>query len=414
MSALMWDVESARHRQVIMSLRNRSLLESHRGQYWLHPVVQAEALTRLRATPDWRQAHDQAAQFWTESVATLTTVAEATHALEAYYHHWAIADYPGAASVLLHSYHNQWGQYLTLGSAIYRMGLLQPLRTAITALLPHLPEDQRASELRNILADVHWISGQVHEAIALQEQAGAIAQHCLEALPESQRQSHSAYCLMMVQVDALLSLGLYHLDLWNLDTAAFFFQQVIDRATGTAHQNWADKATLGWALVQSYRSEEAVQAHALAAAERAYQALTQTARPEDTGRFAFFMPLLGQIYANGGRFTEAEVLYEQAIAFAETSHYLQVQAKALVGLGELARYRQDWDSAIASLQTALGLFEDLGAQIDLAEAHYQCGLIHQAQGTIEMAQTHCQRSIQLFTEIQAPKQIEKVQAAQRN
>jgi tetratricopeptide (TPR) repeat protein len=410
--ALMWDVDSARHRQVIMSLRNRSLLESHRGHYWLHPVVQAEALNRLRPTIDWPLAHHQAAQFWTESVTTLTTVTEATHALEAYYHCWAIADYAGAAAVLLHSYHNQWGQYLTLGSALYRIGLLQPLRTAITALLPHLPEDQRASELRNILADVHWISGQVHDAIALQEQARAIALRCLQALPEDQRQSHSAYCLTMVQVDALLSLGLYHLDLWNLDKAAAIFQQVIDIATGTAHQSWADKATLGWALVQSYGTDPTLQTQALTAAEQAYQALTSQARPEDTGRFAFFMQLLGQIYANGGRFANAEALYTQAIAFAKTSHYRQVQAKALVGQGELARQRQDWAGAITALQTALGLFEDLGARSDLAEAHYQCGLTHQVQGAIEMAQTHFQRAIQLFTVIQAPKQIAKVEAAQ--
>ncbi|MDA0268644.1 MAG: ATP-binding protein [Cyanobacteria bacterium] len=254
--ALMWDVDPARHRQVIMSLRNRSLLESHRGHYWLHPVVQAEALSRLHPTPDWSIAQDQAAQFWTASVTTLTTVADATHALEAYYHRWAIADYPGAAAVLLHSYHNQWGQYLTLGSALYRIGLLQPLRTAITALLPHLPKDQRASELRNILADVYWISGQVHGAIALQEEARAIALHCLETLPETERQSHPAYCLTMVQVDALLSLGLYHLDLWDLGAALEIFQQVRDTATGTAHQSWADKATLCWALVQSYSSRQ--------------------------------------------------------------------------------------------------------------------------------------------------------------
>ena len=125
------------------------------------------------------------------------------------------------------------------------------------------------------------------------------------------------------------------------------------------------------------------------------------------------MQLLGQTYANSGQYQRAEALYGQAIAFAETSHYLQVQAKALVGLGELARQQQDWAGAIAPLQTALGLFEDLGARSDLAEAHYQCGLTHQAQGAIEMAQTHFQRAIQLFTEIQAPRQVAKVELAQQ-
>jgi len=214
--ALMWDIDPTRHRQVIASLRNRSLVESHKGHYWLHPVVQAEALERLRQSPDWPKTQTQAMQFWSQHIASITSISEVIQALEAYYHAIAIADYAAAADVLLNSRHNQWGQYLTLGSTLYRMGLLQPVMAAIPVLLPHLPDEQRSSELRNILADVYWIAGKIHAAISMQKQAQAIARQGLEAAYSQGADVHEIYCWRMLEVDALLSLGLYHLDLWEL------------------------------------------------------------------------------------------------------------------------------------------------------------------------------------------------------
>ncbi len=421
---LMWDIDPARHRQVVTSLRNRSLVESHKGRHWLHPVVQAEALERLRPSPDWHTTHVQAIQFWTQRVEQITSITEATQAFEAYYHALAIADYRAAAEVLLNSRHNQWGQHLTLGSTLYRMGRLQPVVTAIPTLLPHLPEDQRASELRNILADVYWISGQIHAAIATQEQARTIACHGLKAaLSQATADTHQLYCWRMLEVDALLSLGLYHLDLWELAEAARYFQAVITTARDTAHQGWADKASLCLALVASYgvshevtpsdgeRPAPASYRLAETLAEQAYRTIADISRPEYTGRFAFFIQILAQTYTNLGNSGRASELYERTIAFAEASHYVQVKAKALVGLGTLSRRQGRGEQAIADIKTAVELLEDLGAKVDLAEAHYQLGLAYQHQGEPAIAHIHFATAVQYFTEIQAPRQVAKVQAA---
>ena len=44
--ALMWDIPHERRRQILGSLRDRSLLTFKKGRYWLHPVIRAEALVR--------------------------------------------------------------------------------------------------------------------------------------------------------------------------------------------------------------------------------------------------------------------------------------------------------------------------------------------------------------------------------
>lgn len=405
-AALMVDLAPDRPRQVITSLRNRSLLEGQQGRYWLHPVVQAAALAHLRQQPGAEGlAHQQAAQFWTQSVPTLTCRSDALQGLEAYYHHWEIADYGGAAAVLLHSRPNQWGQHLTLGSSLYRLGLLQPVLTTIPPLLPHLPVDERASELRNILADGAWISGQIRTAITLQQEARAIALDGLTQLPTT-ADPHTVYRLKMLAVDALLSLGLYHLDLWELDQAADFFQRVRATAEGSPHQSWADKAALGLALVYSY-GDQREQAAALAA--RAYDLLAAGTPPEHAGRFAFFIQLLGQTYANLGQGQRAETLYGRAIAFAQESHYLQVEAKAQVGLGELARHRHQGAAALAYFDQAIARLTELAAPGDLGEAYFQRGLTHQIQGHREAAAKDFAAAINHFTAIEAPKQVAKVQ-----
>ena len=46
-SCLLWDVKKSETMQVIESLERRYLIEFEAGEYWLHPVIRAESLTRL-------------------------------------------------------------------------------------------------------------------------------------------------------------------------------------------------------------------------------------------------------------------------------------------------------------------------------------------------------------------------------
>ncbi|EDX87087.1 hypothetical protein S7335_4794 [Synechococcus sp. PCC 7335] len=45
--ALMWDIPLEWRRQILSSLRDRSLLAFEKGRYWLHPMIKAEAVERL-------------------------------------------------------------------------------------------------------------------------------------------------------------------------------------------------------------------------------------------------------------------------------------------------------------------------------------------------------------------------------
>jgi tetratricopeptide (TPR) repeat protein len=199
-------------------------------------------------------------------------------------------------------------------------------------------------------------------------------------------------------------MGLYLIDLWELSAAAEGLQQVIDLATNTSHHGWAEKAAICLALVHSYLG---LMASAQSLANQADQILLDQP-PTQPGRFAYFMQILGQTYVNLGNWQRGQELYQQAIAFAEASHYTQVKAKILNGLAEIARHHCQFAQAVEHHQQAIALLGQIGAKCDLAEAHFQLGLTWQQSNQPQASSQNFQAAIALFTAISAPKQVEKV------
>ncbi|MDZ7961914.1 MAG: tetratricopeptide repeat protein [Aulosira sp. DedQUE10] len=401
---LLWDVPPALHRQIIASLRNRSLVECDQGEYWLHPVIQAEAIARLRISDEWKITNHKAAEFWTASVPQIATFQDALQALESYYHYIEINEFELAGKVILKSRNNQWQQFLPLGSTLYRMGLIQPVLAAINQVVNNIEFEHNIIELHNILGDLYWITGNINQALTCQENTINLAEKALKSLMPQPENKHQVYYLRMLEVDSLLSTGLYKIDLWELEAAVDLFQQVIYLAQNTAHHRWAEKASVCLALVNSYlgfcdTSYEL--------ANVAYENI-KNEKLLKTGRFAYFLQILGQTYVNLGDFSKANQMFYQVLTFAEASHYMQVKAKTLNGLAEIYRQKADYQLALAHHTEAIELLDKIGAKYDLAEAYFQLGLTYQKLAKADVSQMYFHQAVQLFTEIKAPKQVAKI------
>jgi tetratricopeptide (TPR) repeat protein len=402
--ALLWDVPESERRRSLLALQHRSLIELRQGEYFLHPVLQEAAIQRLQNSEDWQRSHEVAAEFWTDSVQQIQSTQDALYAFEAHYHYIAIQAFSKASRVLLKSRPNQWGQILPLGSTLYRMGLLQPLLESIPLLLPHLEGDYTLSELYNLLGDVYWITGKVQNAIACQQQSLQLAVQAQAALTDNSTEQ-SRYYFKMLEVDSLLSIGLYNIDLWELETAAVAFSQVIQQTTNTAQYRWAEKSTVCLAMVQSYLGNNQAAKTLL---ETTAQLTAQDASFENRGSFAYFMQLLAQAYVNLQEFQIAHDLYHRALSFSATSHYKQLKANCWVGLTELHRKQGEIEKALETGANAIALLEDIGAICDLADAHLQMGLTYLNISEPDQAKQHLLQAQKFFSAINAPKQIKKV------
>ena len=403
---LLWDVPNSQKRRVIKSLQNRSLIEFARSKYWLHPMVQIEAKLRLQRSPKlWQQANCEVATFFTQSIKKIDNIQQGLTALEAYYHWVAFSDYAAAAKVILYGRENQWGQFLTLGTILCRLGIIQPLLTAIKSIIGEIEHDRHRSELNNILGDLYWTTGKVHQAIACQEQTIVTSRNCYRAIQALPEHEHNLYYWRMLEVDSLLSLGLYNIDLWELTAATSLFQQVINLAHNTKHHSWSEKASLGLALVDSYQTTSQVPK----IVTRLYRSIADLKdEAYNTGRFAYFMQILGQIFFNHQQIESATVMWHKAIAFSRSSHYSQIEAKSLVGLAKIERDNHNWHEAHAYHQQAAELLEQIGAKCDLAAAYFQWGISLQANQQQSTARQYFHKAIELYQSIPAPKQVQRI------
>ncbi len=405
---LLWDDPSQSPHRTIAALRNRSLVECAGGQYWLHPAIRAEAVAR--ATPDWQRAHQQAAAFWRDRIETIANVTDALTAFEAYYHELAIGDFAAAARTILRGRTNQWGQFLSLGSTLYRLGLVRLVLDAIAEIGDRLSAPELVAELQNILGDACWIAGCASRAIACQEKAIACAQQALSALDGDRCERRELYYFQMLLVDSFLSLGLYYLDLGELARAAEFFERTIAAADNTDRQAWADKATICWALAQASLGNRAAARDAVAR----LGAMADGTDATTDGRWAFFLQLLGHACELLGDLQTARHLSERAIAAARGGHYRQIEARATLCLARVDAAAGDRATARCRCERAIELLATVGAKCDLAAAYHQYGLLLLRGEDAGEGRAFLERALALFAAIPAPQRAAVVRAALRD
>ncbi|WNZ26384.1 hypothetical protein HJG54_02020 [Leptolyngbya sp. NK1-12] len=390
--ALLWDVPETEQRRVIRFLGDLFLVEVGDEGYRLHPTIQARAVELLHRSQEWQLANRQAAQFW-QTVPTIATIADALTALEAYHHYVQIGDWEAAAAVILQQRSGDQIENEPLGVSFYRLGLLQPMIAAITQILQRLQSGGTLGHLYRILGDLHWLTGSVHQAIHCHEQAHAIAlEHRISDL----------------ELVSLFNIGLCRIDLWELDEALQLFNLVNTRAAQTEHHVYAVGSWFCLALLHSHQGNRKAAMDFMEHVSQEFTAISFSSWSR-----CYSLLFLGLTAKNLDELDNARRLYELAQHFAERSCYPQVKARALSGLAELCRQQSDFQAAIAKLLEAKQLLDQLEARGDLAEVHYQLGLTYYKLNELAASQANFAAAIQLFEQMNAPKQVERVQATRR-
>ena len=388
---LLWDVPEIQRRRIIVSLRNRCLVECQKGEYLLHPVIRAEARERLKSTEDWEEANRKAADFWTESVKTVEKIEDAIRAVEAYYQYVAIEDFNLAGNVIIQDRSNKWGRDESLGASFYRLGLLQQIKTAINQIINNITDSYTQSKIYNILGDVYWLTGHIKSSIDFHIKAKEIA---------------IVIQNKAVEVVAYFNIGLCYIDLLEIQQSVQLFEKVVNLSENTECHRYAVPSWYCLAFLNSF----------LGRWQEAFYLVEKIQKESSVEKFntwavGYKLLFLGQTYNNLEEPEKSFEMYRRAIAFAEESYYTQVKAKALTGLAELYRKQEDFDTALPNHSESIEILDKIGAKCDLAEAYYQIGLTYQKMDDLEKSQAKFDEAIRLFNQIEAPKQVEKVQRA---
>lgn len=388
MIGLLWDAPEEQHGRILRCLRDWFLVESHHGEYRLHPAIQAESIARLKASPDWQLANQQAALFWTARVRTIRTIEDALTALEAYYHCLQINDDEAAARVILHRRHSPWEPEESLGVAAYRIGILQRMTSAIEQIIDRVQPGYVLSQLYNHLGDLYWFTGRIQQAMQCHEKSRAIAVE---------------YDLRSLEILALFNTGLCQIELWELKEAAHLFEQVQELAFHTECHLYAVGSWFCLAYLHSCFHQPQIARQYMQKVLSEFEIFHGT-----SWGYGYSLIFLGLTYQNLGEPDRALKMYRLAQEFAEQSRYVLVQAKALNGMAVIERSKGQFQTGIAHLRNARSLLDQIGAKADLAEVYYQLGLTYQKMRLVEESQASFTMAIELYQKMHAPRQIEKV------
>ncbi|MBE9030245.1 AAA family ATPase [filamentous cyanobacterium LEGE 11480] len=395
--AMLWDIDESQQLETIQSLRGRSLLEARRDQkFWLHPMIQTEALQRLRQAHDWQETHCQAGQFWLREIACINTVDDALQILEAYHHYVEIKDYEQACEVLITPKPNRWNSNIEVGWLFYRFSLLQQMTTAITRIIDHIPIDSRAGRLYNLLGYISRLCGEPQQARNHHKTALDIAQ--------SQRTHHHEpphqLALQRLEISARFNLGLCHRDLWEIHKAINDFEQVQKIAQAIDATDYVIYANCGLAYLYSCTNNR----------DQAVAYINQIPvldlQPEITAwGEGCSMLYLASTYRNIGEIEAATELYQDTIRFAESHQFVHIVANACQGMAQVHRMQQRYDQAIAQHNTAIDRLQQITAKCDLAEAYIQRGITHQATKNLTQRQADFAEATKLLKEIDSPHRL---------
>jgi tetratricopeptide (TPR) repeat protein len=116
----------------------------------------------------------------------------------------------------------------------------------------------------------------------------------------------------------------------------------------------------------------------------------------------------GQTYLKLKRIDRAIHYFNLAIDYANDSNYTQVMAKGILGFAMIHRYSNNLQASLSSNLEVIKLLKVIKAKPDLAEAYFQLGLTYQAMGEHDQAEEYKAKALELFAQMEAPKQIERV------
>ena len=260
---------------------------------------------------------------------------------------------------------------------------------AITRIINNIKPDHRLGRLYNLLGYTYRLTGNIQKSLVCHQRAEQIAE---------------AFQLEQLKVSALLNVGLCRGNLWELSEAIAIFKLVYSLAQKMNPSS--EYAIYAQCCLAFFSSCLGFKQDALDLVQTVHHELP-TAKLTSWGIGYSFL-FLGLTYRNLGELEKAFEFCRKTFLHAEDNHFTQIKANALEAIAELYREQNNPGIAISYHMKAIELLNQIGAKSDLAEAYFQLGLTYQKLGDLERSQVNIQEAIRLFSEIEAPKQVEKV------
>ena len=354
----------------------------------------------MKASGEWEEVNRKAAEFWEEITIMITTPTECFRCLEAYYHYIIIKDWNNASFILIKE-NNDTRLIAKLRSFGYIQNCLNILyfirdKPNITNLI--------RSRIWVYIADANSISGKFKNAIYEYKKAILLLVNAEKNNLEKITYSY---------IDWKGALALLYMNLAEYEKSISIFEELIP-LTYTIDDNTGKKfltyiyASLSMSYFYTGKCELSLRYLNLALDFKFFLENTHKNWRKGYGLYNLIQSLIVN-----EQLTDAIQLCEELQNYSESTYFPQAKGFTFCGFGNIYSQQRNFKDSIIFYEKALQGFKKIGAKYDLAEAYYQLGLTYQKMGEIGKSHTNFNEAIRLFNEMEAPKQVEKVEKAQR-
>ena len=404
--AMLWNEPRDKAKRAIKNLRDRCLIkfsEQDRG-YFLHRVMRDEAASRLKDehgewTEEGEKANREAAIFWSNSVFTVESGDLALRATESAKHFFAINDFDASAAEMIKRRKNEFysykgGEYLF--DSVERLGLTLNLVPFIEKIVDNINPSEASIKAYQFLGGHYCLIGKLKEGLLSHERSKSIA-------------DQMGY--LFYQINSRVMVGTGNLKMFDIESAHDSFSSALNLTESMKEDGLKylrGYACFCLALAKSFQNEKNITAiENLLSQSEQIMCLSKLS----TWGGAFYPLYSGMAYQNIGRFEIASEKYKEAINFAKESRFKQVEGIVTNLQASILRINKENESAIILHFKAKELLDEVGSIGDLPEVYFQLGLTYQAMGEHDQAEEYKAKALELFTQMEAPKQIERVNKA---
>ena len=399
----LWDIPKESHIKTIEVLKNRSLLDVINGEYSLHPLVRVEAVHLLKQNEEeFAKAHSSAADLWKAMVQSLDTDKDLLMAFEPCYHYLETNDLNKIIEIflnpdLLKDEHLHMAFYGRLSPTLV-LELLDKVEERALLLPPEQGKPVLA-HVKSFRGSSYFFSGEPQKSVIELEAAIKI----IEQINSPQ--------LMFFLLSNVFMCFACKLDLGEFDEAIVLTKPYIDNIDRYKHiehpliqQLFYVYTTISQSFMLAMQLEHNA---SLALAEETYEVIINgSLSMSDTSRGCACL-YLGFVCVMNKRFDQALEIYNTALQFSHATSHKLLEGKAMHGIAEIYRNIGDLPKAKEFCLQAKDILMKIESKLDLAKV-----LVEEALIAREMRELGCddnfENAIALFTELNAPKQVERV------
>jgi tetratricopeptide (TPR) repeat protein len=370
---------------------------------------------------EWGESNQKAAKFWTKRISLINDINDAYTAMESFYHYFAYEDYENAARIIVNYRDNAFTILEPLGASFYRLGLLDILSRIILEVLEKIDNRELLERLYNIYSHCEWLRGNIIGAIILSNK-------CIEIIDNkpSEQSNINKLIATRYKIFSCFTIAFCNIELGDIEKAKNYFESSLDileecnliQIIDYFEDFDLDKHEKDCLIrVKNYRQIIKPYLSYVYACldinknEEVLVDLKTINASHSIPHKAYSMIFYGYTYVLLGSPNKAFKLYKQAIKFTLSVNYPQLEAKARIALSEMYLKTNEINNALIEIQKAIQLLKKINSNPDLAQAYFLIALIYQSLEEKTLVAEYRKKSEQLFTQMKAPIQVERLRQA---